>query len=242
MLRTMLMITPVITALVFAGCQQEADTPADGTPAEVPGPGPAADPGPAPADQWEPAVEETPAPDATDTPQTEDDSATSQGATTPKGSEGEEVSLRIQAWDETAKLISDHRGKVVVVDFWSTSCLPCRREFPHLVELQKSNPNDVACVSVSMDYSGRASRPPESYRDQVTEFLAEQDATFENVLISDDPDELQARLELAPIPLVWVFDRQGKLARQFDNSDPNKDEFTYAGDIAPFVASLLEDN
>jgi hypothetical protein len=90
-----------------------------------------------------------------------------------------------------------------------------------------------------MDYSGRASRPPESYRDDVLEFLQQQGATCDNVLGSDDPDALYSRLDLASIPAVYVYDRQGNLRKRFDNEDPNRDEFTYEKDVLPFVNQLL---
>src|SRR5262245_41045758 len=32
--------------------------------------------------------------------------------------------------------IKDLEGKVVILDFWATYCEPCKREIPHLNELQ----------------------------------------------------------------------------------------------------------
>src|SRR5690606_3001004 len=175
--------------------------------AEVPQPGPAAveDPGPAPDGQWEPdenadaaaqpdrAEEASATEDAgAEVPQSSPDAeqgAVQETAETsqvslevPETSSGEAVELKLQSWDATKTLIDSHKGKIVVVDFWSTSCLPCRREFPHLVALQKAYPGQVACVSVSLDYSGRKSRPPATYREPVLEFLKQQRATIDNVL------------------------------------------------------------
>src|SRR5207249_4554750 len=39
-------------------------------------------------------------------------------------------------------LVRQNRGKVVVLDFWATYCLPCKREFPHLVGLHKKYARD----------------------------------------------------------------------------------------------------
>lgn len=246
MIRSTLGVIVTLAVVMTGGCQQEAMPPSDGTPAEVPGPGPAADPGPAPDGQWEPPVEdnvpiESPATGADTTEGPFLPSAT-EDVDAPAADNDEAVSLTIQPWEETEQLIAAHRGKVVVVDFWSTSCLPCRREFPHFVDLHNAHRGEIACISISLDYSGRAGRPPESYRERVHKFLAEQGATFANVLSSDDPDKLQSRLKLAPIPLVWVYDREGNLTRQFDNSDPDGGEFTYANDVLPFVETLLADN
>jgi len=32
--------------------------------------------------------------------------------------------------------LSAYRGKVVLLDFWATWCVPCKGEIPHFVELQ----------------------------------------------------------------------------------------------------------
>jgi thiol-disulfide isomerase/thioredoxin len=44
------------------------------------------------------------------------------------------------------------RGKVVLVDFWSTSCPPCRREMPALVQLYRDlRERGLEVVAISMD-------------------------------------------------------------------------------------------
>jgi thiol-disulfide isomerase/thioredoxin len=255
----------IAAAVTLSGCQQNAADPSV-PPAEVPQPGPAIeDPGPAPEGQWEPDGEaDTPTqPDPADESTSAQDTEAEvpkaapeaqQGAVQeidetsqvfldrPETASGETVELKLQSWEETSKLIDSHKGKIVVVDFWATSCLPCRREFPHLVALQKAYPDKVACVSVSLDYSGRKSRPPETYHEPVLEFLQQQQATIDNVLSTDDPDELEQRLKLAPIPLVWVYDRDGQRRRAFDNGDLEGEEFTYEKDVVPFVESLLSES
>ncbi len=147
--------------------------------------------------------------------------------------------MQLMNWDAAQQLIADCRGRVVVLDLWATSCLPCRREFPALVRLHEELGDEVACISYSTDYSGRASMPPDAYRKKVLLYLVEQGATFDNILGTDDPDELHRRLDLAAIPAVYVYDRQGNLCRRFDNTDPDSDEFTYEADVIPLVQELL---
>ena len=59
--------------------------------------------------------------------------------TPPTKTATENVTLDIKSWDETLELVAQHKGKVVVLDVWSTSCEPCMAEFPHLVELHKQH-------------------------------------------------------------------------------------------------------
>lgn len=150
------------------------------------------------------------------------------------------VTLSILNWEQTLELVARHKGKVVVLDLWSTSCEPCMIEFPHLVELHKQHGDQLVCMSASCDYAGIKNMPPESYRDGVLEFLTKQNATFTNVLLNIDSDTLFEKLELGSIPAVYVFGRDGKVAKRFDNDNAKPgDEFTYAKDIVPFVEKLL---
>lgn len=151
------------------------------------------------------------------------------------------IPLQVLGWDGVQKLVASHKGKVVVLDLWSTYCAPCMREFPHLVELQKQHPKDVACISMNLNYAGIKDEPPESFRDEVLAFLSKQNAHLQNV-ISKDPDaDLFEKLDLASIPAVYVYDRKGKLVKRFDNDNIQSpsDEFTYEKDIIPLVKKLL---
>src|SRR5690349_2214209 len=59
--------------------------------------------------------------------------------------------------DLNGKLIrsSDFRGKVLILDFWATWCVPCRVEIPHFVELQKQYGNKgFTVIGVSLDEQG----------------------------------------------------------------------------------------
>ena len=68
---------------------------------------------------------------------------------------GAGVTLQLLDWDGIQRLLASHRGKVVVLDCWSTSCEPCKREFPNLVALgEKHSRDDLARVSLSFDYEG----------------------------------------------------------------------------------------
>jgi len=155
------------------------------------------------------------------------------------------ITIESGNWDSVLNLVQQNRGKVVVVDLWSTSCVPCMAELPRLAELQDALPDDVACVSFNVDYVGIASKPPEYYLDRVEEVLQRSNANYSNVLCMTEADVLFRDLDLPSIPAVFVYDKDGSLAQRFDASllDEDADEeeaFTYEHDVAPLVRRLIE--
>jgi thiol-disulfide isomerase/thioredoxin len=175
------------------------------------------------------------------------DDAKKPGKSVPKAKTGDaEVTLKILDWDESLDIIKQYKGKIVVVDIWSTSCAPCMKEFPNLVKLHQEHGDEVACVSISTDYAGSKKKPPSFYEERVLKFLTQQKATFDNVLCNVPSDELFEKLELGSIPAVYVFGRDGKQVKRFDSTSGGKigtdeEPFTYV-DVNKLVETLLKKN
>ena len=94
--------------------------------------------------------------------------------------------------------LSAHRGKVVVVDFWASGCVPCRRSFPWMNEMQdKYGDEGLVIIGVNMD-AGKG---------EAEQFLADYPADFEIVY---DPEGVLARdFDVIAMPSSYVFDRDG---------------------------------
>ena len=110
--------------------------------------------------------------------------------------------------------IAKHKGKIVVVDFWATFCIPCRKEFPNLVKLHGEQSSTIACISVTVD------DPDDSAK--ALRFLKQQKAVFENYLLDEKAEVYQKEFGFAAVPCVLVYDRNGKLVKKFSDK-----EFTY---------------
>lgn len=58
--------------------------------------------------------------------------------------------FRVPDWKGDSISIADLRGKYVLLDFWATWCVPCRKSFPHVKELYKkyhAKGLEVFCVA-----------------------------------------------------------------------------------------------
>ena len=155
--------------------------------------------------------------------------------------ETQTITLQLLSWEAAQKIVGQYPGKIVVVDLWSTSCVPCLRELPHLVALQQQHGDKVVGVTVSCDYVGIKKKPPESYREKVTEALAGLKAErLTNILCTDPADDFFAAAQLDSIPAVFVYDQTGKLAQRFDNRTSGGDEgVSYEKQVIPAVEKLL---
>ena len=142
-----------------------------------------------------------------------------------------EITLRLIKHKKFLEAIQSHPGHVVVVDFWGEFCLPCKQEFPKLVELhQRCGKHKVVCISASVDEVEN--------NEEALKFLKATKATFPNYLIDDEAQIWQDHWDFIGPPAVFVVDQKGKLAGRFDHNDPNK-KYTYA-DVEKLVQKLLK--
>ena len=94
------------------------------------------------------------------------------------------------------------RGKVVVLNFWASWCIPCVDEIPTLVELQRQMPN-VTVVAISNDEDESAYR----------RFLTVHSVNF--LTVRDPSFRVPHMYGTVKIPETYVIDRQGMLRRKF---------------------------
>jgi thiol-disulfide isomerase/thioredoxin len=162
------------------------------------------------------------------------DSQASAGNGGPSTSAAADVKLQLLDWGGVQRLLASHRGKVVVLDCWSTSCDPCMKEFPGLVQLHRRHGQRVACVSLSVDYEGIGK--PEDVQERVLTFLQQQQATFDNVLCTDESDTVFEKLNFFGPPLVVVYDALGQEVKRFEGAEAEEGVYTQ---VAALVDELL---
>ena len=110
--------------------------------------------------------------------------------------------------------ISDYRGKIVFLNFWTTWCPSCRIEMPSMEKLhQKLKDKDFAMIAVSLQESAQV----------VRDFFQEKRLTFTALL--DSTGEVGTWFGIRAIPTTYILNGEGKVlgaamgAREWDSND-----------------------
>lgn len=144
----------------------------------------------------------------------------------------------IQIDEVTIKELLKPKGKPLLVNFWATWCIPCREEFPDLVELDKEYKGKIDFITISLDDLAEIER-------DVPKFLSEMKATMpayllrttdENAVISLISKDWHGGL---PFTILYAatgdiaYARQGKITLEVVKSKIDdlrtKDESRFAG-------------
>ena len=101
---------------------------------------------------------------------------------------------------------ADLRGKVVLVNFWATSCTICVGEMPHMVETYQRYKNQgLDFIAVAMSYD-----PPNA----VLNFAETRALPFKVALdLKGEAARRFGNVELTPT--TFVLDKQGRIIKQY---------------------------
>jgi peroxiredoxin len=108
--------------------------------------------------------------------------------------------------------LSDYRGKVVILNFWSKSCPPCLEEMPSLASLAHSiaHRDDIVLVTVTTDESAADAK------DTLKSILGV-DAPFE-VLVDPDAKVVSDKFGTKLYPETWFIDPKGVIRARVDEA------------------------
>ena len=108
------------------------------------------------------------------------------------------VEIRLKDLNGKPVSLSDFRGKIVFLNFWTTWCYACRIEMPDMQKLhQKFKNKDFAIVTINLQESVS----------QVKQFFKDFKLTFTALLDSDG--EVGAHFMITAIPTTFILDKEG---------------------------------
>jgi cytochrome c biogenesis protein CcmG, thiol:disulfide interchange protein DsbE len=112
------------------------------------------------------------------------------------GSKAPEIGLSDQAGKSVT--VADLKGKVVLVDFWASWCVPCREELPELEALHKKYAaQGLVVVGVNAD----------SERANMDKFLRRTKLSFR--VVFDESRAVAGRYAPRKMPSSYLIDKKG---------------------------------
>jgi len=101
--------------------------------------------------------------------------------------------------------LSDFKGKVVLLDFWCTWCLPCRAEIPHFVDLYSTYRNkglQIVGIALEPHNVKGVKKFVQKYRINYPVLIGDYKVSFDYGGISS-------------IPTTFIITRDGKIFRGY---------------------------
>ena len=110
--------------------------------------------------------------------------------------------VMLKALDGQNHSLTQHAGKLVLVNFWATWCQPCIREMPSMERLYaRYKPQGLEIVAISLDQGNEQ---------EVRDFAAKYKLTFPIVL--DPEHKAKALYKVRGLPTTYLVDRKGQVA------------------------------
>ena len=99
--------------------------------------------------------------------------------------------------------IANHKGKIVLVDFWAVWCGPCVRELPNVLKAyEKYHAKGFEIVGISLD----------SDKGKLTDFIKAKNMTWQQFFDGQGwKNKLAQKYNVNSIPATYLVDKEGKL-------------------------------
>jgi thiol-disulfide isomerase/thioredoxin len=117
------------------------------------------------------------------------------------------------------KLPGSLKGKVMIVDFWASWCLPCAESFPTMDALQKKYGDRLVVLAVNVDENSS----------NMEKFLKEHSVSF--TVVRDGKQKLVAVVSPETMPTSFILDASGKVCFLHNGFHGDKTRQEYVKEI-----------
>ncbi len=115
----------------------------------------------------------------------------------------EPVDLLLEDRSGAAHPLAEHRGRIVVLDFWATWCAPCVKALPELADLhERFRDRNVDVIAVSLD-------EPSSWDE--ADGLLEREAPRVTLRVGASMDDVARLTGSGSIPAMVIVDDDGSI-------------------------------
>ncbi len=123
----------------------------------------------------------------------------------------------LPSMEGTMYRLSDLYGKVVIINFWATWCVPCLEEMPALDILNnRYKDKGLVILGISIDRK----------KETVEEFLSKNPVSYP-ILLDQKGEVFVNKYTVTGLPATYLIDREGHIVEQYiGKKDFTSQEFT----------------
>lgn len=126
----------------------------------------------------------------------------------------------VETFDGQEVSLSDYRGKVVVLNFWASWCLPCRDETPLLETAYRSLGEDVVLLGINIQDSESDAR----------DFLTQYGVTYQSSRTGGDAVSID--YGVTGVPETYVIDAEGMAVAELKGPVTSVDQLQAMVEVA----------
>ena len=140
----------------------------------------------------------------------------------------------------TAQNLSDHQGKIVILNFWASWCAPCLKEFPHFLSAVQDYPEDIVFIGASSDFNADAMT---RFTDEMKREYAGAMAQENMIIFHDENQAITLDLfQTLRLPETILIDRNGGMVKKIIGAEWTYDDLRQDIDNIVNYADLGCDN
>jgi peroxiredoxin len=120
---------------------------------------------------------------------------------------GKPLDMKFTAMDGREVDLSRMRGRVVLIDYWATYCVPCVETIPQLKDTyEKFHSRGFEIVGISADKDEKA----------LNRYVQEHELPWPQYFERQGPQDFEAKFAIDSLPTLWLVDKKGNLRETSD--------------------------